>query len=379
MIQNLQLSNFKSHLNTSVNLRNITILTGLNGMGKSSIVQALLLLRQTYQKGLLNKGLNLNGDLCSIGTVSDCLYQYATTDEIAIAIRTDTEKLKWSFSSELSNLSDTFIKSSSNQLKAVDEDYFLFSNHLQYISAFRNGPVNDYEKDTSSVELLNQISRKEGRCELVAHFLSFYQNEEINENVCLSTNDNTLKSQVEAWMRAISPNINISVKQSDNAFKINYSFNRGAGKVKTNDFKATNIGFGVSYVLPIVVASLQASIINNEKYSNYDKFIIVENPEAHIHPKGQAKLMELIALAAKNGVQFLIETHSDHIINGMLVAIKKNMITAHETNIYFVDRDEAEHASIVHKLEVNEQGRIKNVPPDFFDQIDKDMKTLMGF
>lgn len=378
MVRQIELHNFKSHAETQIDLENLTILTGLNGMGKSSIIQALLLLRQTYQKGLLHKGLNLTGELCNIGTVNDCLYQYGS-GEMKINIKTEVLN-KWTFKSHPYKLSDTFIpKESRSQTILYRDNYFLFSNGFQYISAYRNGPVREYEKDTLSVELLGQISRRDGRCELVAHFLNFYQNEEINEDVCLNNIDNTLKPQVEAWMRAISPNINISVKPNDDAFKINYSFNRGAGNVKTNDFKATNIGFGVSYVLPIVVASLQACIINNEKYTAYDKFIVIENPEAHIHPKGQAKLMELIALAAKSGVQFLIETHSDHIINGLLVAIKKNMIAANEASVYFVNRDENQHASTLHKLNLSAQGKIKNVPPDFFDQIDKDMKTLMGF
>lgn len=380
MVNQIKLENFKSHLKTNINLGNLTILTGLNGMGKSSIIQALLLLRQSYHKGLLKQGLNLIGDLCSVGTVKDCIHQNAESYEINIEINSEISHEQWKFKSDHYNLSDTFIKSlSETELsnQALNEHYFLFSKGFQYISAYRNGPINEYQKDTSSVELLGQISRVEGRCELVAHFLHFYKNEELNENVCLNDVENTLMPQVEAWMRIISPNLNISVKPSDDAFKISYSFDMD--KQTTEAFKATNVGFGVSYVLPIVVATLQACIVNDKKNPTNNKFIIIENPEAHIHPKAQAKLMELITLASKNKVQFLIETHSDHIINGLLVAVKKNTISADLSKVYFVDRDEAQHASTLHQLTINEQGRIKNVPPGFFDQMDKDMKTLMGF
>lgn len=380
MVKKIEITNFKSHSNTVLELSNINIMTGLNGMGKSSVIQALLLLRQTHSKGLLKKGLDLNGELCSIGTANDCIYQFALTDDVKFVIETETIS-EWIFKSDLKNLSDTFIKvlDDSNGLQTdiiLDTDYFLFNKGFQYISAFRNGPVNTYEKDTSSVELLSQISRREGRCELVAHFLHYYKDSKLLESVLLPDTENTLIAQVEAWMKLISPDINISVQPNDDSFKINYSFERGEGAAKTNEFKASNIGFGVSYVLPIVVASLQANIVESH---GYPKFIIIENPEAHIHPQGQSKLMELIAQASKNGAQFLIETHSDHIVNGLMVAIKKEVLLPEETEIYYFDRNVENHSTIANQLTVLKGGKIKNVPNGFFDQLDKDMKTLLGF
>ncbi len=143
----------------------------------------------------------------------------------------------------------------------------------------------------------------------------------------------------------------------------------------TNEFKAGNVGFGISYVLPIIVAVLSA-----EKGS----LLLIENPESHLHPQGQAKLAELLALAAQNGVQILLETHSDHIINGTLVAVKKYQTEqrgiAHDNvRIYYFDLDETCHATRSTKIPVLEGGRIVNAPQGFFDQFKIDIKTLMGF
>ena len=381
MIKSIQLKNFKSHADTSLGLSHLNILTGMNGLGKSSIIQMLLLLRQSHFKGLLTRGLDLNGELCSIGSISDCIYQFATSDDIYFEIQTDDKTYKWSFKSEITNLSDTFMKASENNSLLTESDNAIFNGNFQYISAFRNGPVNDYDKDTSSVELLNQISRREGRCELVAHFLHFFKSNTVLDPLVIDPKtDPSLTTQVEAWMREVSPNINIHVQPNDTSFKINYSYNRGSGKVKTNEFKASNIGFGISYVLPIVVAILQAcSKSKKTSEENSGKLIIIENPEAHIHPSGQAKLMDLICLAAQNGVQFLIETHSDHIVNGLLVATKRKVISPEHSKIYYFDREEETHATKAHLLPVLADGKIKNAPKGFFDQIDKDMSTLMGF
>ena len=171
-------------------------------------------------------------------------------------------------------------------------------------------------------------------------------------------------------MREISPNININIKPSGLNYKIDYSFDRGKGQTPTLDFKAKNIGFGISYVLPIIVASLHAP---------EGSIVIIENPEAHIHPGAQAKLMELICKSAKNGVQFIIETHSDHIINGLLVATKNKIIYPQDSSIYYFDRNEKKHATEAIHLPVLEGGKIQRPPKGFFDQLDIDMNTLMGF
>jgi predicted ATPase len=83
--------------------------------------------------------------------------------------------------------------------------------------------------------------------------------------------------------------------------------------------------------------------------------------------------------AAKAGIQIIIETHSDHIMNGALVAIAQDSECLDLVKAYFFERDEHTHTSVPRKLEILKDGRIKNPPNGFFDQIDIDMRLIMGF
>ena len=131
-----------------------------------------------------------------------------------------------------------------------------------------------------------------------------------------------------------------------------------------------NTVFVITYVLPILISILSAK---------EDSIILIENPEAHIHPKGQAILMELIARAVSLGVQIVIETHSDHIINGSLVALKNKIINPDHLAIFYFNRDENKHVAVSHSLEITNNGHIKRPPKGFFDQIDIDLRTITGF
>ena len=76
--------------------------------------------------------------------------------------------------------------------------------------------------------------------------------------------------------------------------------------------RAPNAGFGISYALPIVVAALRAAA---------GGLLLVENPEAHLHPAGQSRIGGFLARVAADGVQVFVETHSDHVLNGIRVAV----------------------------------------------------------
>lgn len=89
MITQLNLSNFKSHKDTRLELGNLTVLTGVNGCGKTSVIQALLLLRQSFLKNRLAQGLDLNQPLCSIGIAHDALYRLAKDDLITFRFVAD--------------------------------------------------------------------------------------------------------------------------------------------------------------------------------------------------------------------------------------------------------------------------------------------------
>ena len=379
MIKKINLRNFKLHNETQIEISNLTILTGMNGMGKSSIIQSLLLLRQSFLVNNLETELDLKGDLCDLGASGELACQSSTSDTLELALEFDTHKeLQYKFiypGDPFATLLETDRDSS-----VFDKDemlkYSLFNENFQYISAFRFGPQKTYNRDTSLVNTKRQISKSNGQCEYVVNFLDKYKSENIPiEKLALLDNitglfpDCQLMNQIDLWLRRISPNVRIDIEPIGSDYKLNYKFYRD-GNLMTNGIAAINTGFGITYILPILVAVLSA---------REGALIIIENPEAHIHPKGQAVLMELITLAAKNGVQIIIETHSDHIINGALVSIVNKSFSSDMLSIYYFERDEHKHTAIANQLEITEGGNIRRPPQGFFDQIDIDMKLLTGF
>lgn len=383
MIKELYIENFKSHLNTHLELSNLNLFTGANGVGKSSIIQALLLLRQSEQKGVLHKGIDLNKPLCEIGTVQDAFNESSNVPYIKLQFKVrDREDIFTIKSKDINekDLLSTFLdvnkEDSSLSFFLEWSENELFGENFQYLSAARLSPQEYYERDDYVVTHKRQISLEKGQAELVAHFLDVYGKEEVKfENLFHpNQNEKSIISQVTAWEKEISSNVNVVINRVGKNFEIKYNFDREDG-LTTSDFKAENVGFGLTYALPIIVAILSAK---------KGSILIIENPEAHLHPYAQSKLAELMALAAMNDIQLWVETHSDHIINGTLVAIKnfeKNArgISHDKVKIFHVKRDEKLHAANVIDIPVLEGGRLGQQPEGFFDQIDNDLEKLMGF
>jgi len=130
-----------------------------------------------------------------------------------------------------------------------------------------------------------------------------------------------------------------------------------------------NVGFGLTYVLPVVTAVL---------FAHPGDLLIIENPESHLHPQGQARLGKLFAQAAEQGVQLFIETHSDHVLNGVRVATKQQLISPENVGIFFFERYLAEeHRTEIIQPIIDENGRINKRPKGFFDEWGNQLDELM--
>lgn len=379
MIKKLTIKNFKAHKNTALDFANLTVLCGANGVGKSSAIHALLLLRESY----LNKAdfnyIDLKSKSVSIGTAKDAIYQYSDSDEIGFDIQTDTHPLNYTFATNPNDLTKTLIYKAKNAEHIADKALLasesLFNGSCQFISAARLGPQASYDKNDVVVDVHNQMSVIEGRAEHCVHFFHTKKNQPVLEALINRNSRATdLYGQVSAWEKEISAGVNVHIQdRGELGYELKYSFATDQGP--TDEFKASNVGFGLTYVLPVIVAILSAP---------EGALLLVENPEAHLHPNGQAKLTELMCLAAQAGVQIVIETHSDHIINGILVQCKKfaetgKGIDKNQVSLYHFDRHETEPCSIAKKIAIEDNGRIRYPPTGFFDQFTIDRKFLMGF
>ena len=132
--------------------------------------------------------------------------------------------------------------------------------------------------------------------------------------------------------------------------------------------KPRHVGTGVTYVASVITAALSC-----KKGSVF----IVENPEIHLHPGAQSKLLEFFCFLASRGLQIIVETHSDHIFNGVRKNIKKQMIDLDEVSIYFFTQNE-QHLSQPVRIIIDENGVIQNQKRGLFDQFDDDLDELLG-
>ena len=179
----------------------------------------------------------------------------------------------------------------------------------------------------------------------------------VNPQLCLGENVRNLITQTEQWLEYIFEGAKLEIPQSDK-ITIEPLFN--------NCYKASNVGFGYSYILPIIVSGLIAK--NNQ-------ILIVENPEAHLHPKAQSRLIRFLAKVSKTGVQVLIESHSDHILNALRIAVLDKIVTSEQANIlYFPQKIGQPIVQIV----IQPDGKIEEWPEGFFDQMDIDFNRLFG-
>ncbi|HEY9834999.1 MAG TPA: DUF3696 domain-containing protein [Stenomitos sp.] len=377
MITSLSLKNFKLFKDQLLAFRQLTLLSGLNSTGKSSVLQALLLLRQSYQQELLKKtGLALNGELVNIGTAQDALFEGAgKADQISFELVLDDDtKGIWSFNYDQEL--DVLNRTSPPVVPEVYESN-LFRDNFHYLQAERIGPRTFLQMSDFQVRQLGKLGISG---EYAAHFLSVNQDKLI-PNSRLShpkvkllkrglddpeTPSKFLIDQVEAWMGEISPGTKIRLEPKPDVDLISVKYFYG----DSNLYRATNVGFGISYTLPIIVVVLA---------SPPGTLILIENPEAHLHPKGQSKMGELLALAASCGVQVVIETHSDHVLNGIRRVVHGGDIDPKDVQLHYFEREEKEGQAVTEVVSprIDRNGRIDQWPDGFFNEWEKSLKALL--
>jgi len=366
MLSSLTLKNFKPFENQSFSLKPLTLLTGLNSTGKSSVLQSLLLLRQSSQQDeLLDRvGLVLNGDLVSIGTGQDALFKRAKEDVITLKVGMNNDiKGTWTF--DCDRQSDIMRISTLSIADGSVYNSGLFKDNFHYLKAERIAPRNYFQMSDFKVRQHQQIG---SQGEFTAHFLSINEYKKIPHSQLShpSAQSDILKSQVEAWLGEISPGtrVDIELHSGMDVVNLQYSYE------DNNSYRSTNVGFGITYTLPIIVAILSASS---------DTLILLENPEAHLHPRGQSKMGELIALAASCGIQIILETHSDHVLNGIRKAVKYKKLEADKVQINYFERylKKGQPTTEIITPRIYQSGGIDKWPDGFFDQAEKDLMDLL--
>ena len=368
MIKFIRIQRFKSLKDAQFTLASLNLFSGLNGMGKSSLIQSLLLLRQSYEKNtLFKKGLLLKGDYVSLGTGQDVLAENAEEDTIEFTLTWDEAK-PVHFIFDYDSKSDLQPLKKNSDLDESLEEESLFTKKFQYLSADRISPKSSYDVSNYYIRDLNSLGN---HGEYTAHYIAEYGLAELSIKALKHPDSasNSILDNLDKWMSEISPGIKIHAKLQPamNVVSLNYAFQQGTEM--TADFKPQNVGFGLTFVLPVLTAVLSAKP---------GDLLIIENPEAHLHPAGQSIIGKLCAIAAHNGVQLFMETHSDHFLNGVRVAVREKIIPNYEVKIFYLERSTTSvHEALVLNPEIDENGRIDIWPEGFFDEGDRLLEKLL--
>ncbi|WP_323078767.1 AAA family ATPase, partial [Aeromonas hydrophila] len=206
--------------------------------------------------------------------------------------------------------------------------------------------------------------------QFTAHYLAKNKSTPIKIKALAHPDSHTdhLLENVSKWLSEISSNIDVSSKIIPEANKAALTYNYTYGHNRSRPITPVNVGFGVTHVLPVITQLLMAK---------ENDLLIIENPEAHLHPKGQANLARLISLVASKGVQIILETHSDHILNSIRVCTKEGIISKEMSKVYFFQRNVDSLSSSATEISINDDGSVDSWPSGFFDEWDNQLDKLL--
>lgn len=326
MIKKIELLGFKSYVDEELSLYPLTILTGLNSSGKSSVIQAIRIL-DNAARGVKNPLLDGYGDYSALNN------PYVASWGIS-AVSAKEECLGYN-------------------VNGVYGEFENFPNVI-YVSAGRFGPKvsltihNNAELDELGENVLKCIDDNQN---LIIPEILRHPNAE----------GDTLLYNVRAWLGTISPDVKFDweiQKNTDSSFSL------------FDEHRANNVGFGLSYTLPVIVSLLLASTRENS-------IVLLENPEAHLHPRGQVEIASLVAKAVQAGVQVVVETHSDHFFDGIRIAVKESENRLCDQVVtYWFELDKLKNTQKeICMMDCN--GRIATWPKGMFDQFEINAFKLM--
>ena len=364
MLQQITLQNFKCFDNLEIACAPLTLLCGLNGMGKSSVIQSLLVLRQSFESGALTRGsLMLDGNMADIGTGVDVLFQGAEEEVVSFELRgEDVSPCRLSF--DYSRTADNLKSSAEPELPDSWRHVPPFGGRVLYVGAERAGPLKSYPLSESFAQRGDLGTKGE----YTLNYLHAHESESLEENDprCQGRPNRLILGVLEHWLQEVSPGVHLHFEpvRSADALIPGFSFDQ-KGDIPTEQFRATNVGFGLSYILPVLAAMLAPS----------GTLCLIENPEAHLHPQGQTRMAELAVRASMAGVQVIVETHSDHFLDGVRISVRDGVISPDQVVIHYFERD-GNSVSVI-SPEVDLDGRLSIWPTGFFDQHEENLMKLL--
>lgn len=350
MINSLQVRNFKGFTDATLSFAPITVLTGLNSTGKSTVIQSILIIELAQRPG----SVALNGPYgLALGDAHDVLNVRSTNSEIELSVERDGLRHAVTL-----RVPEDRAVSLDHEVDGSNDPWM---PELHYLAAERLGP-----RDLLLEAPPGGIESVGIRGEYTAHVLAGKTRSLVPAALRHPDEDKhssgLLGRQVEAWMEDLFGPILIEANWLAGSSAATIRF-RGQDAA-TDWLRPANVGFGLTYALPIVVAGLTCPA---------GSLLLVENPEAHLHPAAQSALGKFLARLPSAGVQCVVETHSEHVINGLRIASASEAISLSPDDllVYFFTSPDERVA-----IRAGRSGGLSAWPIGFFDQAERDLADL---
>jgi predicted ATPase len=405
MFSRLRLVNFKAWSDTGdVDLRPITMILGTNSSGKSSLIQSLLLLKQTARSPDRTVHLNFGGDevndLFNFGAFDDVINQQAAVPrqfmiEFDFDNKAEGRVSEGTFSCAYGQTSagsvtiqSLSLRTGERQFRAVRREKGAFSifvddetttrvkgrNYVPERSiAFSADAIAALDKDGQLVEDLSLAIRRE--LEKIIYLGPLRRKPErdypwnktkpgdvgsdgrgaidalLASALLRGDEQNYVVDGVSRWLKRMGVADRIEVRQQGRSSRYELIVHRDGAACNIRD-----VGIGISQVLPVLVVSY---------FAPKGSTLIFEEPEIHLHPLAQSSLADLFAdVSRERGVQFIVETHSEHLFRRMQTLMAKQKVSSSDSAMYFVERNGKK--TDLRALDIDEFGRVRNWPDGFF-------------
>lgn len=377
----IAIENFKCHANFKESFAPLTVLCGRNGSGKSSVIQAMLLHHlacSSLSNGRLEHGVRvpLNGPFSlNLGMGTHLVSSSANarnSSECSVAVGDSAITLHLGDGSDEQN---DFLWARAVRSAAVQEPKSgRVLPSFVFLSAERLGPrlvqpqrvghriseVGVGACGENSAEVFRMVQR--GLVD--PNILNLH--EEFNENS--GSVVPRVGKHLEFWLGQLFEPIEVRVEDNSEVAPPSLQFR--SGSITSDWLYPPHYGFGVTYALPILLAGLA---------SEAGDVLIVDSPEAHLHPAAQTQMARFLSMLAAAGRQVIVETHSDHIIDGFRLAVAtrewKEHFPPELCTILFFQRAQ-ETASKVSKIHIHPDGALSEWPQGFFDQMTVNLRRL---
>ena len=335
------LEGFKCHRDTAFDINSITVLTGSNSSGKSSVIQSLLIYNNLIHK---KKSLSEILDTLALGHLEDLLYRKNEEQATSIVLSLDGRAVKLGYDGNGDEVA-TLPTSDGGNIT------------MNYLCAERIGPRQTIEKDGS----ISPYCGRHGQRTAEVIFNNYMT--DIDSLRTTDNNESKFSIALDQWTDHIFPGTSVrTIPYGDKFLQVTVSNNRFPSYAN-----APNVGFGISYALPIIVSGLLAQ---------KEDWLIIENPEAHLHAKAQSNMGYFLAQMAAAGVRIVVETHSEHIVNGIRRFITTTgLLSPDDATIYFLPDGDNNNPL---KISIDDKGNLSDFPVDFFDQPRQDMLAIIN-